>query len=165
MIIISPKFMAEGLIGNQLLLVWVMVGVVIGSTWSPEPIMTHYMDSHLSHQRSNNSVGLLRSRHFVTFYMWVICLFVIWPCAYDTRNNVEHFQCVPLCPLHTGFFSIFSGESVSVSNITENGWTDSHENFGIGRIWDKEQSDTFWGCCVEPLGSRIILSILWIRVC
>ena len=50
-------------------------------------------------------------------------------------------------------FSIFSGESVFVSNITVNGF---HEIFWIGHIDHKEWSGIFLWCCVEPRWVQIL---------
>ena len=57
-------------------------------------------------------------------------------------------------------FSVLSRKSVSVSNITGNGWTDFHDIFNKVCTWDKEQGGTFSGCCGSPLESRIIFLFL-----
>ena len=56
------------------------------------------------------SLFVTRERIFMTFSGKV---------GLGTRNNLKHIGEAPLIPLSTGFFPKFSGESVTVPNITE----------------------------------------------
>ena len=47
---------------------------------------------------------------------------------------------------------------LSVSNITENCWTDFHEIFRIAGTWCREQLGTFSGCSIQPLDHRTFSS-------
>ena len=73
----------------------------------------------------------------------------------------EHSETIWECsikPFPYGIFvSNFSGESVSVRNITEKGWADFHEICRAGWLWDKEQTRTFWGVAFNTFDPALIL--------
>ena len=54
---------------------------------------------------------------------------------------------VCVTPYIHGFFLYSARKSVSVSNITENGWTDFHEILRKCRTWNNEQIGTFSRSC------------------
>ena len=97
-----------------------------------------------------------------TFVRCFVCLsFCLSVCLSATLEKTEWWT-----DFHENFrlFSNLSGESASVSNIMEKtGEQIFYEIFTTVWIWHKQQSRTFWWCCINLFRSRIDFGIFCIR--
>ena len=129
---------------------------------------------------SGSSIRKSRSRwrYLLIYDDFIVCILREWICAMKARHTRIYFdlillrwQCFyPVCLLPPPWqelcfhhcplvcLSVSLSVCMSVSNITENDWTDFHEIFKVGGTWYKEKSETFSGCSILPFEHRHFFS-------